>query len=93
MFEQYEVYALSVSDFLDRYYKPDRYKGRGEEYAKCLLASHEANYERDGYDIISHHDSVTGNVVAYFGKSPPNFTRKSYPVRLRMGHRKKESEK
>lgn len=69
MFEQYAVTAASVADFLDRYYRPDRYTGRGEEYAAVVLASHEKDFARDGYTIISHHDSVTGQVVAFFGPS------------------------
>ncbi len=70
MFKNYRVEAESVEDFLHRYYKPDRYTGRGLEYAAILLASHQADFEKDGYDIISHHDSVTGRVVAYFGPTP-----------------------
>lgn len=64
-----EVQADSVKDFLERYYKPDRYRGRGEEYAASLLASHEARYQAYGYDLISRHDSVTGQAV-YFGNRP-----------------------
>lgn len=68
-FMQYKVTAESVEDFLERYYKPDRYHGRGEEYAAVLLASHQADFEQHGYDIISHHDSVTGQVVAFYGST------------------------
>jgi len=67
MFENNAVSADSVEDFLDRYYKPQRFRGRGEEYAQALIASHQADFDRYGYDIISHHDSVTGRVVAWFG--------------------------
>lgn len=67
MFEKYAVPAASVSDFLERYYKASRYHGRGEEYATVVLASHEAGFERDGFDFIGHHDSKTGEVVAFFG--------------------------
>lgn len=56
-----------VSEFLDTYYKPDRYKGRGAEYATYLLASKEKDFLDDGVTIISHHDSVTGLVVAFYG--------------------------
>jgi len=62
---KYRVPAASVQAFLERYYKPDRYHAWGEKYAAALLASHEADFARDGYDIISHHDSVTGTVVCY----------------------------
>jgi hypothetical protein len=63
----YQVQAASVDDFLARYYKPERYGGRGEEYATILRESHQADFERDGFDIISRHDSVTGQMVAYLG--------------------------
>lgn len=66
MFEEYRVEADSVAEFLERYYRPDRYHGRGEEYAAVLLASHEKDYRTKGFDIISHHDSATGRVVAIF---------------------------
>ena len=66
MFKNNRVEADSVADFLERYYKKALYHGRGAEYAAGLLASHEKDFELYGYDIISHHDSVTGEVVAYF---------------------------
>ena len=73
LFADNAVPAKSIEDFLNRYYKPERFRGRGEEYAACLIASHQRDFDREGYDIISHHDSVTGQVVAYFGPSdaPP----------------------
>jgi hypothetical protein len=66
LFLDNRVEAASVAEFLDRYYRPERYKGQGEEYAAVLLASHEKDFRENGYDIISHHDSVTGKVVAIF---------------------------
>jgi len=61
------VEAKSVEDFLARFYKPTRYTGRGEEYAAGLLASYEAEFERNGSTFISCHDSVTGNYVSFYG--------------------------
>ena len=66
-FRDAEVPAKSVADFLDRYYKPDRYRGRGEEYAKILLESYEKEFREKGYTCISRHDNVTGRFIAYFG--------------------------
>ena len=66
------VEAEDVADFLERFYRRDRYHGRGAEYAQGLLASHEDHFERFGYDIISRHDSKTGEVVAYFGAKEIN---------------------
>jgi len=65
-FRDDRVEAESVADFLERYYRPDRYHGRGEDYAAAVLASHEKHFEKHGYDIISRHESMTGKVVAYF---------------------------
>jgi hypothetical protein len=70
LFEGRKVEATSVSDFLARFYRPERYTGRGEDYAAALLASHQMDFDRQGYDIISHYDSVTGQVVAFFGPEP-----------------------
>lgn len=70
MMKKYEVIADSVADFLERYYKRARYHGRGEEYAAALLESHQRDFDEYGYDLISQHDSVTGEVVTYFGKLP-----------------------
>lgn len=68
IFKNCTVTAESVEAFLDRYYKPERFRGRGEEYAAALLASHEADFEKYGYDIISRHDSMTGQLVVYVGE-------------------------
>ncbi len=67
LFVNDQVPAASVADFLNRYYKPERYHGRGAEYAAILLAAYEEDFAREGYVIISHHDNVTGKIVAYFG--------------------------
>jgi len=65
MFEKYAVEAGSLEDFMMRYYKRDRYTGRGEEYAQTLLASYQEDMDKFGIAWISHHDSVTGEVVSY----------------------------
>ena len=67
LFKKYEVKAEGIADFLAKYYKPDRYTGRGDEYANALLKSHEKDFKSRGFDMISHHDSVTGKVVSYYG--------------------------
>ncbi len=67
MFENNKVKADSVKDFLEKYYRPERYHGRGEDYATAILVNHERNFRERGYDIISRHESITGQVVAYFG--------------------------
>jgi len=47
-FENDRVKAADVADFLARYYRPDRYHGRGEEYAAALLASHQRHFDEYG---------------------------------------------
>lgn len=66
LFLKDRVDAESVADFLTRYYKPDRYTGRGADYAACLLASKEEEVTTKGFALISHHDSITGNPVSYY---------------------------
>ena len=66
LFRQHEVKADSVGDFLDRFYKPERYKGRGEEYAERLLASYQEEIKNRGFTFIPKHDSVTGYCVSYY---------------------------
>ena len=69
MFEANAVDCSSVEDFLERYYKPQRYHGRGADYAAALLQDYVHKFERNGTVFISHHDSVTGRVVSYFRKA------------------------
>lgn len=69
-FREYAVQADSVADFLERYYKPDRYHGRGEESAARLLANYENDVVEMGCTWISHHDSVTGKIVSYYPSEP-----------------------
>lgn len=65
-FKQYAVPAASVEDFRRRYTKPDRFAQRGPEYIAAVLQSAISDLERYGYTIISRHDSVTGEIVAYY---------------------------
>lgn len=65
-YRKYQKPADSVADFLERYYKRDRYHGRGEAYAAVLLASYESEAAEKGCCWISYHDSVTGECVSYY---------------------------
>ena len=56
----------TVEEFLDRYYRKDRYTDRGEEHAAVVLASHKTMFELWGMDWIARHESVTGEVVAFY---------------------------
>ena len=57
----------TVAEFLDRYFRKDRYTGRGKEHAALILARHEEGFELWDVDWISRHDSVTGKVVSFYG--------------------------
>jgi hypothetical protein len=66
-FKQYQRSDVStVEQFLSRYYKPERYTGRGEEYAAGLLATYQREVEQSDFCFISHHDSVTGSIVSFY---------------------------
>lgn len=65
-FRKYRVSASSIDDFRQRYTKPDRYAQRGPEYVAAVLQSAREDLEKYGFSIISSHDSITGEVVAYY---------------------------
>lgn len=62
------VEAKNLDDFLDTYYKHDRYKGRGADYAAAIRQSAQGYIDKHGYTMISHHDNVTGDMVYW---APP----------------------
>ncbi|MEA3324438.1 MAG: hypothetical protein U9Q37_04785 [Euryarchaeota archaeon] len=69
-FKSYAVTDVrSVAEFLDRYYRPDRYRECGEKYAAVVLKSHEADFKEHGMDWLCEHESITGRVVAFYGNS------------------------
>lgn len=55
-----------VEDFRRRYTKPDRFAQRGPEYQAAVLQAARDDLAQFGYTIISRHDSVTGEVLAYY---------------------------
>ena len=70
-YENFKKYIVSdvssISEFCNRYYKDNRYNGRGKEYAACCLKSNIEHFNKYGYTFITHHDSRTGEVVSYYG--------------------------
>ena len=69
-FKKYQVTDVTtVAEFLDKYYKPERYTGRGEEYANILLNSYTERMHNNGFVTISHFDSITGRDVSFY---PPD---------------------
>ena len=57
--------CLTVKEFADKYRKPERYTGRGTEYAKAIMQSHYADIKEHGYTAISHHDSIVGKFITF----------------------------
>jgi len=69
-YRQYQASATQVADFLAQFYKPERYTERGDGYAASLLERCEQEFGKQGYCFISHQDSVTRKLAAYFGPDP-----------------------
>lgn len=68
-FKKYEVLdCIDLKSFMEKYYKHDRYQGRGEEYTYNLFMSHRDYLLNHGFDFISRHDSITGRVVSFYPK-------------------------
>lgn len=57
--------VTSLNEFLDKYYKHDRFRGRGKEYENAIIESCKKELQEDGIVIISKHESITGTVVAF----------------------------
>jgi hypothetical protein len=69
-FDKRRTDVSNITEFLSKYYKSDRYTGRGKEYAESLLNSYISDLKIDGYVIISRHESVTGEVVSFYINLP-----------------------
>jgi hypothetical protein len=68
LFSEYAVEAESVEAFVEKYYKHERLRGRGDEYAECIIASAKQYLSEHGIYFISWHESVTGDIVAFLPK-------------------------
>lgn len=66
-FKKYEVKAENITDFLKKYSKPSRHEQRGLEYVAVRIQSHTEDLNKYGYTFITHHDSITGECVSYYG--------------------------
>lgn len=74
LFEKFKEYQVNdvttVKEFLEKYYKHDRFTGRNKEipnYSDRLIRSYEEEFKKYGYCFISHHDSKTGEIVTFYG--------------------------
>lgn len=69
-FKEEEVYASSVTDFLNKFMKKEllpRFSNSGNN--KKLIESYEDDFKTKGYCFIVPEASVTGKLVSYFGNS------------------------
>lgn len=64
------VEASSVSDYLSRYYKPER-------MTDTILESYEIDYKCFGYVCTSHYDNVTGQFIAWPRYTPEMETKEA----------------
>jgi len=69
-YRQYEVEATNVEDFLKRYYKPERIASMLNgypDYFETMQESYTQELLANGFCFITHHGSITGHTVAYYG--------------------------
>ena len=64
-FKKYIVYADSLQDFIDKYHKPGKINDFNRE---ADFKGHKDDILKYGFTIIPHHDSITGELVSYYGK-------------------------
>jgi len=63
---QYAVQANNLEEFLEKYTKPSRHWERGAEYVAARIKSHQEDIGKYGFTFITHHDSKSGETVAWF---------------------------
>jgi len=68
-FKEYEVKADNVEDFLKRYSKPKAHELRGKEYVEYRINSYKEELKKYGFCFITHHDSITGEIVSWYGNN------------------------
>jgi hypothetical protein len=56
----------TLEEFMNRYYKRDRYRDRGAEYMEVVRQSRQKDLDTKGFTVISRHDNVTGEPVAFY---------------------------
>lgn len=65
MFRNYIVYAESLQDFIDHFHAP----GKITDYnRKADYEDHKEELLKYGVTIIPAPDSITGDIVSYYGK-------------------------
>lgn len=59
----------TIEEFAHKYYKKERFIGRGAEYVKEVLKSHQEDLDVKGYTCISRHDNFTGEFISFIPKN------------------------
>lgn len=59
--KKYEVKCKSVEEFLEKYTKYERHKGRGVEYANERILTYKKELVNNGFTFLSRHESITGD--------------------------------
>jgi hypothetical protein len=54
-----------IKKFLTKHYRHDRFFGRGEDYANCIINSHVEDLINSGIGCISRFESNTGSALFY----------------------------
>jgi phage terminase small subunit len=72
LFEKMKEYQVTdvntIEEFCNRYYKYNSFKGRGKEHMEYVIKSDYEEIKRFGYCMITHHDSITGEIVTFYPK-------------------------
>ncbi len=55
-----------ITKLLKQSYKPDRFYGRGANYANVVIGSKIEALKQFGHTLISHYDSVSGRAVYFY---------------------------
>ncbi len=67
LFREYQVNDVkTVEEFCNKYYKNKSFIDRGDEYVKCVIESNYKYLQKFGYTFITHHDSITGEIVSFY---------------------------
>lgn len=64
-FKKYIVHAESLQEFIDRWHKPGKINNFNRE---ADYNGHKEDLEKYGFTIIPSHDSITGEIVSYYGR-------------------------
>lgn len=67
-FKKYEVKCNSLKEFCEKYHNYGAWRSRTADYREADYFSHREDMEKYGFTIIPRLDSITGEVVSYYGE-------------------------